>query len=96
MAAALPALRASAEYAPEFCGYRVGPGGVANDKPVIAFSDCTCQMAVLLSLSVVMGLCHGEDSAGLVLKDVDGLQDDHAFEASQFVPKLDERIIRFV
>jgi hypothetical protein len=37
-------------------GYRVGPGGVAAEKPVLAYGDCTCQMAVLLSLSVVMGV----------------------------------------
>ncbi len=49
-----------------------------------------------LSLSVVMGLCHGEDSAKLVLEFGDGLRGDHAIEASQFVLKLDERIVRFV
>jgi hypothetical protein len=43
-----------------------------------------------------MGLCHGEDSAKLILEFVDGLQGDHAVEASQFVPKLDEHIVRFV
>ncbi len=76
--------------------YRMGPGGIANDKPVLAFGDCTCQMAILLSLSVVVGLCHGEDSTKLVLKFVDGLRGDHAIEASQFVPKLDEHIVCFV
>jgi hypothetical protein len=69
-------------------GYRVGPGGIANDEPVLAFGDCTCQMALLLSLSVVMGLCHGEDSTKLVLEFVNGLQGDHAIEASQFVRSL--------
>jgi hypothetical protein len=69
-------------------GHCVGPGGIANDKPVLAFGDCTCQMAILLSLSVVMGLCHGDDSAKLVLKFVDGLRGDHTIEASQFVPSL--------
>ena len=53
-------------------------------------------MAVLLSLSVVMGLRHGEDSAKLDLESVDSLRGDHAIEASQFVPKLDEHIVRFV
>ncbi len=77
-------------------GYNVGLGGIANDKPVLAFGDCTCQMAILLSLSVVMGLRHGEDSAKLVLEFVDGLRGDHAVEASQFVPKLDEHIIHFI
>jgi hypothetical protein len=33
-------------------GYPVGPGGIANDEPVLAFEDRTCQMAILLSLSV--------------------------------------------
>ncbi len=28
-------------------GYRVGPSGIADDKPVLAFRDCTCQMAIL-------------------------------------------------
>ncbi len=74
----------------------MGPGGVANDGPVLAFGDHTCQMAVLLSLSVVMGLCHGEDSTELVVEFVDGLRGDHATEANQFVPKLDEHIVRFV
>jgi hypothetical protein len=74
----------------------MGPGGVANDESLLAFGDHTCQMAVLLSLSVVMGLCHGEDSTELILKFVNGLRGDHAVEASQFVPKLDERIVRFV
>jgi hypothetical protein len=77
-------------------GYRVGPGVIANDEPVLAFGDRTCQMAILLSPSVVMGLRHGEDSAKLVLEFVEGLRGDHAIEASQFVPKLDERIVRFV
>ena len=36
--------------------YRVGPGGVADDEPVLALGDRTRQMAVLLSLIVVMGL----------------------------------------
>ncbi len=74
----------------------MGPGGVANDEPVLAFGDCTCQMALLLFLSVVMGLRHGEDSAKLVLKFVDGLRGDHIIEGSQFVPKFDERIVFFV
>ncbi len=74
----------------------MGLGGIANDKPVLAFRDCTCQMAVLLSLNVVMGLCHGEDSAKLVLEFVDGLRSDHAVGACQFVPELDEHIVRFV
>ncbi len=73
----------------------MGPSGIANDEDVLAFRDRTCQMAVLLTLSVVMGLCHGEDSAELVLKFVDGLRGDLAVEA-QFVPKLDECIVRFV
>ncbi len=77
-------------------GYRVGPGGVVDDEPVLAFGDPTYQMAILLSLSVVMGLCHGEDSAKLVLKFADGLRGDHTIEASHFVPKLDEHIIHFV
>ncbi len=67
----------------------MGPGGVADDEPLLSFRDRTCQMAILLSLSVVMGLCHGEDSAELILNFVDGLQGDHAVEASQFAPKLD-------
>ncbi len=74
----------------------MGSGGVANDEPVLTFGDRTCQMAVLLSLSVVMGLCNGEDSAKLVLEFVDGLWGDHAVEVSQFVPKLDEHIVCFV
>jgi hypothetical protein len=44
----------------------------------------------------VMGLCHGEDSAQLVLEFVNSLRGDHAVEASQFVLKLDEHIVRFV
>ncbi len=74
----------------------MGPGGIADDKHILAFGDCTCQMAVLLSLSVVMGLCHGEDSTKRVLKFVDGLWSDHAVEACQFVPKVDECVVRFV
>ncbi len=74
----------------------MGPGGIANDKPVLAFGDCTCQMAIRLSLSVVMGLCRGEDFAELVLKFVNGLRGDRAVEASQFVPKLDEHIVHFI
>jgi hypothetical protein len=77
-------------------GYRVGPGGVANDKSVLAFGDCTCQVARLLSLSVVMGLFNGEDSAELVLGFVNSLQGDQAIEACQFVPKVDEHDICFV
>jgi hypothetical protein len=43
-----------------------------------------------------MGLCHGEDSAKLIIKFVDGLWGDHAVEASHFIPKLDEHIVRFI
>ncbi len=53
-------------------------------------------MALLLSLSVVTGLCLGEDSAKLVLEFVQSLRGDHTVEASQFIPKLDKHIIRFV
>ncbi len=77
-------------------GYHVDPGGIANDKSVLAFGNCICQMAVLLSLSVVMDLCHSKDSAELVLEFVNGLRGDHAVEASQFVPTLGEHIVRFV
>ncbi len=74
----------------------MGLGGIADDKPVLAFGDCTCQMAVLLSLSVVMGLWHGEDSAKLVLEFVDCLQNDQAIEACQFVQKVYEHVVRFI
>ncbi len=74
----------------------MGPGGIANDEPVLDFGDRTCQMAVLLSLIVVMGLYHGEDSAELVLEFVNCLRSDHAVEACQFVPKVDERVVRLV
>jgi hypothetical protein len=77
-------------------GYRMGLGGVADDKPVLAFGDCTCQMALLMSLNVVMGLCHGEDSAKLVLEFVDSLRSDHTVEVCQFVPKVDERVVCFI
>jgi hypothetical protein len=43
-----------------------------------------------------MSLCHGEDSAELVLEFVYGPPGDLFVEASQFVSKLDERIVRFV
>ncbi len=59
----------------------MGPGGVANDEPVLALGDRTRQMAVLLSLIVVMGLRHGEYSTELVFELVDGLRCDHAIEA---------------
>ncbi len=62
-------------------GYSVGPGGVANDETVLALGDHTCQMAVLLSLSVVIGLCHSKNSAKLVPELVNGLWVDHAIEA---------------
>ncbi len=77
-------------------GYRVGPGGIANEEPVLAFGDCSCQMAVLLSLIVVMGLHHDEDSVKLVLEFVNGLQGEHVVEACQFIPKVDEPVIHFV
>jgi hypothetical protein len=76
--------------------YRMGPGGIANDEPVLAFGDYACQMAVLLPLSVVMGLQQGEDFAELVLKFVDGLRSDYAAEACQFVLKVDELVVCFV
>ncbi len=47
--------------------YRVGPGWVSDDEPVLTFGDCTCQMAVLLSLFVVMGFYRVEYTAKLVL-----------------------------
>jgi len=74
----------------------VGPGGIANDEPVLALGDRTRQMAILLSLFVVMGLRHGEYSAELVFKLVDGLRRDHAVKACQLVTEGDECIVRVV
>ena len=67
----------------------MGPGGVADDDPVLVLGDRTCQMAILLSLIVVVGLCHGEDSAELIFELVDGLWRDHSIEACQFVAEVD-------
>ena len=74
----------------------MGPGGIANDKPVLALGDRTRQMAILLSLFVVMGLRHGEYSAELVFELVDGLRRDHAVEGCQLVVEGDECIVRIV
>ncbi len=92
MAAALPALRASAEYAPGLVGT------VWVQVALLMMILCLLLWIAghLLSLSKVMSLCHGEDFAELDLKFVDGLQGDHAVEAGQFVPKLDEHILLFV
>ena len=76
--------------------YHVGPVGAADDEPVLALGDRTRQMAVLLSLFVVVGLRHGEYSAELVFELVDGLRRDHAVEACQFVVEGDECIVRAV
>ncbi len=76
--------------------YRVGPGGVADDELVLALGDCTRQMAVLLSLFIVMGLHHGEYSAKLVFELVDGLRRDPAVEACQLVTEGDECIVCIV
>jgi hypothetical protein len=48
--------------------YHVVPGGAADDEPVLALGDHTRQMAVLLSLLVVVGLRHSEYSAKLVFE----------------------------
>ena len=71
----------------------MGPGGIANDKPVLALGDRTRQMAILLSLFIVMGLCHGEYSAELVFELADSLWRDHAIEACQLVAEGDECIV---
>ena len=53
-------------------------------------------MALLLSLFIVVGLCHGEYSAELFFELVDGLRRDHAVEACQLVAEGDECIVRAV
>jgi hypothetical protein len=53
-------------------------------------------MAVLLSLTLVMGLRHSDYSAKLVFKLVDGLRRDHAVEACQLITEGDECIVRVV
>ena len=65
--------------------YHVGQSWVSNDKPVLTFGDCTCQMAVLMSLFVVMGFRHSEYTAEFVFELVNGLRHDHAVQASQLV-----------
>ncbi len=72
----------------------MGPGGIANDEPVLTLGDRTRQMAVLLSLIVVMGLCYSEYSAELVFELVDGLRRDQAVEAWQLVVEGDECMVR--
>ena len=74
----------------------MGPSGIADDESVLALGDRTRQMAVLLSLIVVMGLRYSEYSAELVFELVDGLRRDHAVEACQFVAEGDECIVRAV
>ena len=76
--------------------YRVVPGGAADDEPVLALGDRTRQMALLLSLFVVVGLRHSEYSAKLIFELVDGLRRDHSIEACQFVAEGDECIVRAV
>ena len=73
---------------------RVVPGGIADDEPVLALGDRNLQMAVLLSLIVVMGLRHSEYSAKLVFELVDGLRHDHAVEVCQLVAEGDVCIVR--
>jgi hypothetical protein len=46
-------------------------------------------MAVFLTLVVVVGLRHSEDTAELIFELVDGLRRDHAVEACQFVVEVD-------
>jgi hypothetical protein len=72
----------------------VVPGGIADDEPVLALGDRNLQMAVLLSLIVVMGLRHSEYSAKLVFELVDGLRHDHAVEVCQLVAEGDVCIVR--
>ena len=72
----------------------MGPSGITNDDPVLSFGDSTRQMAILLSLGVVVGFCHGEYSANLVLKFVSSLWDDCAIEACQLVAEANERVVR--
>jgi hypothetical protein len=76
--------------------YRVVPGGVANNEPVLPLGDRTRQMAVILSLIVVMGLRHSEYSAELVFELVNGLWRDDTIEACQLVAEGDECIVRVV
>ena len=47
------------------------------------------QMAVFLTLVVVVGLRHSEDTAELIFELVNGLRRDHAVEACQFVAEVD-------
>ena len=72
----------------------MGPSGITNDDPVLSFGDSTRQMAILLSLGVVVGFCHGEYSANLVLEFVDGLWGDCTVEACQLVAEADEHVVR--
>jgi hypothetical protein len=76
--------------------YHLSPGHIVDDECLLAFWDCTGQMAVLLSLLIVMGIHHSEDSAELVFKLVDGLQGHHAIEVCQLVLEGNERIVRLI
>ncbi len=68
---------------------RVCPFGIVDHKPILGFGDRAGQMAVFLTVGIVVGLCHGEDSAKLVFELVDGLWHDHAVETCQFVAEVD-------
>ena len=72
----------------------MGSSGVTDDNPVLSFGDCTCQMAVLVSLGVVVGFCHSEYSANCILEFVDDLWGDRAVEACQLVVEADEHVVR--
>ncbi len=69
--------------------YRVCLGCVADDEPILGFGDRAGQVAVFLTLVVVVGLRHSEDSAELIFELVDCLRCDHAIEACQFVAEVD-------
>ncbi len=75
----------------------MGPGGVGDDEPILCLGYCTGQMALLLSLVIVVSLCHGEDSAELVFEFVDGLRRDRAFvDTCHFFAEVDQGVVRVV
>ncbi len=65
------------------------PRRVSNDKPVLWLGDGAGKVSIFLTLLVVVHFCNHEDPAKLIFESVNGLQDDHAIEACQFVAEGD-------
>jgi hypothetical protein len=70
------------------------PCCIADDESVFRLGDCAGEVAVLLALFVIVGLCDREFPAKLIFELVDSLGSDHTVEVCQFISEADQHVVR--